>query len=369
MGGLGVGSAVQRHVAAPWAAWLSIIPTLMAATDSPDTDSLLAATPILRGQLHHLHATLVHPMNAPSSSSSHWARHSERMDPKKHWSARSNTTTHQRLSANHSNNPIQKALSQTARKHRCASTTTQQRGIRSGRQMLPSFTRTPSHASPPGCEPTPPTSRPRAQTSARPNAHAPAPIDDHQLPCMTCKCGGGVHQRHSAIARCRTIHPGLARRGDRQNEHAWMSSSFLRGSTYKSDISCEPFNQHLTHVPKRQCSQASLLLPHRCPSAPLRRSAPFRARQMPGRPGKVHHEKTIPSLPREQQLVVTHGHRVQPARDTRTTSTRRWSRHFPPTHPRDNLDDRDTTPENSSNSSTTTQTTHRQLFGTHGRTS
>ena len=40
LGGLGVGSAVQRHAAVPWRAWQSIIPTLMATTHSPDTDSL-----------------------------------------------------------------------------------------------------------------------------------------------------------------------------------------------------------------------------------------------------------------------------------------------------------------------------------------
>ena len=60
MGGLGVGSAVQRNAASPWTAWQSVIPTLMAATDSPDTDSRFAATPILRCQLHHLQATLAH---------------------------------------------------------------------------------------------------------------------------------------------------------------------------------------------------------------------------------------------------------------------------------------------------------------------
>ena len=69
MGGLGVGSAVQRHAAAPWTAWQTVIPTLMAATDSPDTDSLFAATPILRGQLLHLQPTLARQMNTPSSSS------------------------------------------------------------------------------------------------------------------------------------------------------------------------------------------------------------------------------------------------------------------------------------------------------------
>ena len=44
LGGLGVGSAVQRHAAAAWRAWQSIIPTLMATTQSPDTDSLFNAT-------------------------------------------------------------------------------------------------------------------------------------------------------------------------------------------------------------------------------------------------------------------------------------------------------------------------------------
>ena len=66
MGGLGVGSAVHRHAAAPWTAWHSIIPTLMAATDSPDTDSLFAATPILRGQLRQLQVTVSQQMDTPS---------------------------------------------------------------------------------------------------------------------------------------------------------------------------------------------------------------------------------------------------------------------------------------------------------------
>ena len=48
LGGLGVGSAVQRHAAAPWRAWQSIIPTFMATTQSPDTDSLFSSTPLLR---------------------------------------------------------------------------------------------------------------------------------------------------------------------------------------------------------------------------------------------------------------------------------------------------------------------------------
>ena len=56
--GLGVGSAVQRHAAAPWRAWQSVIPTLMATTRSPDTGSLFNIAPRLRAQLAQLQTTL-----------------------------------------------------------------------------------------------------------------------------------------------------------------------------------------------------------------------------------------------------------------------------------------------------------------------
>ena len=65
LGGLGVGSAVQRHVAAPWRAWQSIIPTLMATTQSSDTDTLFNAAPRLRAQLTQLQTTLSLHMNKP----------------------------------------------------------------------------------------------------------------------------------------------------------------------------------------------------------------------------------------------------------------------------------------------------------------
>ena len=54
LGGFGVGSAVQRHAAAPWRAWQSVIPSLMTITRSPDTDSLFRSTPLLRAQLAQL---------------------------------------------------------------------------------------------------------------------------------------------------------------------------------------------------------------------------------------------------------------------------------------------------------------------------
>ena len=65
-GGLGVGSAVQRHAAAPRRAWQSIIPTLMATTQSPDTDSLFSSTRQLRAQLAQLQNTLSQQINKPT---------------------------------------------------------------------------------------------------------------------------------------------------------------------------------------------------------------------------------------------------------------------------------------------------------------
>ena len=71
LGGLGVGSAVQRHAAAPWRAWQSIIPSLMSTTQSLDTDSLFRSTPLLRAQLTQLQSTISQQMNKPPSSSNH----------------------------------------------------------------------------------------------------------------------------------------------------------------------------------------------------------------------------------------------------------------------------------------------------------
>ena len=65
LGGFGVGSAVQRHAAAPWRAWQSVIPSLMATTQSPDTESLFRS-PLLRAQLTQLQSTISQHMNKPT---------------------------------------------------------------------------------------------------------------------------------------------------------------------------------------------------------------------------------------------------------------------------------------------------------------
>ena len=134
MRGPGVGSAVQRHTTAPWTAWQSIIPTLMEATDSPDTDSLFASTPILRGQLHQLQTTLSPQMNAPSLLLKSLGAALRMHGSQKALVNTTQQTTHQQLLTSLSTNPIQKAILvyQTAKKHWRAPTATQQRGIRSG---------------------------------------------------------------------------------------------------------------------------------------------------------------------------------------------------------------------------------------------
>ena len=67
LGGLGEGSAVQRHAAAPGRTWQSVIPTLMETTQSTDTDTLFNAAPRLRAQQAQLQATLLLQMNKPAS--------------------------------------------------------------------------------------------------------------------------------------------------------------------------------------------------------------------------------------------------------------------------------------------------------------
>ena len=64
--GLGVGSAVECHAAAPWRAWQSVIPTLMATTQSPDTDTLFTPAPRLRAQTRSTQTTLSLQMNKPA---------------------------------------------------------------------------------------------------------------------------------------------------------------------------------------------------------------------------------------------------------------------------------------------------------------
>ena len=213
MGGLGVGSAVQRHAAAPWTAWQSITSTLMKATDSPDLDSLFAPTPILQGQLHHLQTTLAQQMNAPSLLLKSLGAALRTHGSQKTLVNTIQQTTHQQLLANLSTNHIQKAilLSQTAQ---ITGAHFQQPNSEANEaddrcfqvSMARRFMLThPTAALPTNISPTcPNVSAAKRVCTCR--------IDQHQLHCIVCKSGGGVDQRHSALARCQadlvTTHTG-----------------------------------------------------------------------------------------------------------------------------------------------------------------
>ena len=173
-----IGRPAEQRYAAPWTAWQSVIPTLMAATDSTDTDTLLMATPTSRT----LQATLAHQMNTPSLLLKPLGAALRIHGNRKLSPARSNkrpasdcwaATLTLPSRRSHPEGPIQKAilLSQTAQN-------------------------TAAHPQQPNCEAydaddrcfqvslarrlmllraTQPTSRPRAQTSAPPSEFAPAP--------------------------------------------------------------------------------------------------------------------------------------------------------------------------------------------------
>ena len=238
MGGLGVGSAVQRHAAAPWTAWHSVIPTLMEATDSPDLDCLFAPTPILRGQLHQLQTTLAQQMNAPSLLLKSLSAALRTHRSQKALVNMIQQTTHQQLLASLSTNPIQKAilLSQTAQNTGAHLQQPNSEAYEADdRCFQVSLARRlmlvhPAASHPTNISPTCPNVSAAKRTCA-------CPIDPHQLHCMTCRSGGGVDQRHSALARCladlSTAHtgtkayierslPGLAPSLDLHKEHAWI---------------------------------------------------------------------------------------------------------------------------------------------------
>ena len=254
MGGLGVGSAVQRYAAAPWTAWQTVIPTLMAATDLTDTDSVFAATPTLRGQLLHLQSTLAHQMNTPALLFKPLGAALRTHKIQKTLVSAIQRTAHKQIMETYSDNPIQRAIliSQSAKNtgahlqqpsseayeadDRCFQVSMARR------LML-------THPAAPRDTDISPTC-PNVSAAKR---VCTCHIDPHQLHCIVCKSGGGVDQRHSALARCLadlvTTHtgakvhleqtiPGLPRelRPGAQPEGARMDIVFdLYGRTHKID--------------------------------------------------------------------------------------------------------------------------------------
>ena len=139
MGGLGVGSAVQRHSAAP----------LDSVADShrhPNGSHRLAehrrTTPILRGQLHHLQPALARQMNTPSLLLKPFGAALRTHDTQQILVSAIERTAHKQLMDTHADNPTLRAIliSQTAKKNTGAHLQQTSHEARSGRQMLSGLT-------------------------------------------------------------------------------------------------------------------------------------------------------------------------------------------------------------------------------------
>ena len=260
LGGLGVGSAVQRHAAAPWRAWQSIIPTLMATTQSPDTDSLFSSTPQLRAQLTQLKSTISPQMNKPTFQLKPLGAALRLQTTQKKQVSTIQRNIHKQLYNSLTDTPTEHAilLSQST-SHNGAhlmqpsseSYEVEDRCFRvsvARRLMLPH----------------PAVADPADVVQFCPNKSAAGVIcnkslDPKQHHCCGCRYGGGVDRRHAALARCfadviqshsgvkvflEQEVPALTRVVNGQTEHARMDLVFnLNGSvTYLDVSSVAPFS-------------------------------------------------------------------------------------------------------------------------------
>ena len=254
LGGLGVGSAVQRHAAAPWRAWQSIIPTLMATTQSLDTDSLFNSTPLLRAQLTQLQSTLSQQMNKPTfqlkplgaalrlqTTQKKQVSTIQRNIHKQFYNSLTDTPTEQAIllsqSTSHTGAHLMQPSSEAYEiEDRCFRVSVARR------LMMPH----------------PAAANPADVVQFCPNKSAAGvicnkPLDPKQHHCYGCRYGGGVDRRHAALARCLAdiiqSHsgvkvfieqevPALTRVVNGQTEHARMDLVFnLNGSITYLDVS------------------------------------------------------------------------------------------------------------------------------------
>ena len=253
-GGFGVGSAVQRHAAAPWRAWQSVIPSLMTTTQSPDTDSLFRSTPLLRAQLTQLQSTLSQQMNKPTfqlkplgaalrlqTTQKKQVSTVQRNIHKQLYNSLTDTPTEQAIllsqSTSHTGAHLMQPKSEAYEiEDRCFRVSVARR------LMLPH----------------PVAANPADVVQFCPNKSAAGvicnkPLDPKQHHCYGCRYGGGVDRRHAALARCLAdiIHshsgvkvyieqevPALTRAVNGQTEHARMDLVFnLHGSITYLDVS------------------------------------------------------------------------------------------------------------------------------------
>ena len=253
LGGLAVGSAVQGHAAAPWWPWQSIIPRLMATTQSPDTDSLFSSTPQLRAQIAQLQTTLPQQMNKPTFQLKPLgAALRLKSTPKKQ------VSTIQR----NKHKQLYNSLIDT---HRTSHTLSQSTSHTGAHLMQPSSE---AYEAEDRCFrvsvarrlmlPHPAAANRADVVQFCPNKSAAGvicnkPVDPKQHHCYGCRYGGGVDRRHAAVGRCLAdviqSHggvkvfieqevPALTRVVNGQTEHAQMDLVFnLNGSVTYLDVS------------------------------------------------------------------------------------------------------------------------------------
>ena len=254
LGGFGVGSAVQRHAAAPWRAWQSVIPSLMTTTQSPDTDSLFRSTPLLRAQLTQLQSTISQQMNKPTFQLKPLGAALRLQTTQKKQVSTIQRNIHKQLYNSLTDTPTEQAilLSQSTShtgahlmQPRSEAYEIEDRCFRvsvARRLMLPH----------------PVAANPADVVQFCPNKSAAGvicnkPLDPKQHHCYGCRYGGGVDRRHAALARCLAdiIHshsgvkvfieqevPALTRVVNGQTEHARMDLVFnLHGSITYLDVS------------------------------------------------------------------------------------------------------------------------------------
>ena len=254
LGGFGVGSAVQRHAAAPWRAWQSVIPSLMTTTQSPDTDSLFRSTPLLRAQLTQLQSTISQQMNKPTFQLKPLGAALRLQTTQKKQVSTIQRNIHKQLYNSLTDTPTEQAI-----------------------LLSQSTSHTGAHLMQPSSEayeiedrcfrvsvarrlmlPHPVAANPADVVQFCPNKSAAGvicnkPLDPKQHHCYGCRYGGGVDRRHAALARCLAdiIHshsgvkvyieqevPALTRVVNGQTEHARMDLVFnLHGSITYLDVS------------------------------------------------------------------------------------------------------------------------------------
>ena len=254
LGGLGVGSAVQRHAPAPWRAWQSIIPTLMATAQSPDTDSLFSSTLLPRAQLAQLQSTLSQQMNKPTfqlkplgaavhlqTTQKKQVSTIQRNIHKQLYNSLTDTPTEQAILLSQSTSHTGAHLMQPSSdayevEDRCFRVSVARR------LMLPH----PAVTLPADVVQFCP-------TKVRQVSLATNLSDPKQHHCYGCRYGGGVDRRHAALARCladiiqsyrgakvfiEQEVPALTRVFNGQTEHARMDLVFnLNGSVTYLDVS------------------------------------------------------------------------------------------------------------------------------------